>query len=81
MFASFTDHHHDDDWVGIWAAAPAGAQDSLVERDPDVYFVPDYVGTRGWVGMRLDATTDWSAVEDLLDDAWNAVSPRARSGP
>lgn len=74
MFASFTDHHHGVDWVAIWAAAPPGAQESLVERDPDVYFVPAYVGTRGWVGMRLDAETDWDAVEDLLDDAHACVS-------
>ncbi|MGI9084453.1 MAG: hypothetical protein ACR2FE_04085 [Aeromicrobium sp.] len=67
--------------MAIWAAASAGVQDSLVERDPDVYFVPPYVGTRGWIGMRLGAATDWTAVEDLLDDAWQAVSRPARSGP
>ncbi len=80
MFATFVDHHHGVDWDAVWAATPAGAQASLVERDPSLYFVPPYVGTRGWVGMRLDAGTDWAAVEDLLDDAWNAVAPARLRG-
>ena len=74
MFASFDDHHHGADHVAVWAAAPAGAQESLVARDSKVYFVPPYVGGRGWVGMRLDGRTEWDAVADLLDDAWHTVA-------
>ena len=50
------DHHHDDRF-GFWAAAPEGVQGRLVAEDPDRYFVPPYVGGRGWLGVRLGATT------------------------
>lgn len=75
MFASFDDHHHGADHVAVWAAAPGGVQGALVAEDPGVYFVPPYVGGRGWIGMRLDDATDWGAVEDLLADAWQGLAP------
>lgn len=75
QLAHFMDHHHGVDWVAVWAACPAGARDALVEGRPDVYFVPPYVGGRGWVGMRLDDDTDWDAVADLLADARETVAP------
>lgn len=80
QFAGFMDHHHGVGWVAIWCACPAGARDALVEGDPETYFVPPYVGGRGWIGMRLHDDTDWDAVADLLADAWEAVSPRGRAG-
>ncbi len=74
QFAHFMDHHHGVGWTAIWAACPAGAREPLISGDPDTYFVPPYVGGRGWVGMRLDDDTDWSAVADLLADARECVS-------
>lgn len=73
QFASFADHHHGVDWIAIWAACPAGARESLVADDPATYFVPPYVGTRGWIGMRLHGDTDWDDVADAIADAWEAV--------
>lgn len=73
QFASFADHHHGVDWVAIWAACSAGAREALIDAEPDIYFVPPYVGTRGWIGMRLDEATDWDAVADVLADAWETV--------
>ena len=49
-----TDHHGDGRFA-IWCAAPAGVQGLLVENDPEKFFVPPYVGHRGWLGVRLDA--------------------------
>jgi hypothetical protein len=48
-----TDHHGDGRFA-IWCAAPAGMQRMLVEADPGRFFVPPYVGHRGWLGVRLD---------------------------
>ncbi len=79
MFASFVDHHHGVDWNAVWVACPEGARQTLLDDDADTYFVPPYVGTRGWVGVRLDESTDWDVVADLIDDAWNAVAkPKQR---
>lgn len=41
----------------------------------DTYFVPPYFGHRGWVGMRLNDSTDWDEVAELLEDGWRSVAP------
>jgi hypothetical protein len=51
-------NHHGDGRFAIWCAAPDGMQAMLVEADPDRFFVPPYVGHRGWLGMRLDRGLD-----------------------
>lgn len=43
----------------------------LVEADPDRFFVPGYVGHKGWVGAYLDAERiDWSTLEGLVGDSY-----------
>lgn len=54
-----TDHHGDGRFA-IWCAAPQGIQQMLVEADPERFFVPPYVGHRGWLGMRLDGRFEWT---------------------
>ncbi len=72
-----SDHHHDDR-VAVWLAAPPGARDEPIEAEPDRYFVPPYVGHRGWIGVFLDVEVDWERVEDLIGDAYHTVAARGR---
>ena len=51
-----------DGRVSIWCKAPPGSQMVLVGADPERFFVPPYVGHKGWVGMRLDRRPDWDEV-------------------
>jgi hypothetical protein len=69
-----TDHHGDGRFA-IWCAAPEGIQGLLVEADPERYFVPPYVGHRGWVGVRLDRGIDWSVLAGIAEDAYAEVAP------
>ncbi len=73
-FVMYADHHHDDR-LGFWCAAPDGAQETLVGSDPERFFVPPYVGHRGWLGVRLDVPVDWDQVADLVEDAYRRVAP------
>jgi hypothetical protein len=73
-FVMFADHHHDDR-LAFWCAAPEGAQDVLVGSEPQRYFVPPYVGHRGWLGVYLDVDVDWDAVALIVDDAYRRVAP------
>ncbi len=75
-FATFLDNHHDDGRVAIWCHAPDGVQTMLVEQFPERFFVPPYVGHRGWVGVRLERDVDWDEVADLVEDAYRMVAPR-----
>jgi len=74
-FVTYADHHHDDR-LAFWCAAPAGAQESLVASDPERFFVPPYVGGRGWLGVYLDVPIDWDEIADLVADAYRQVAPK-----
>ena len=70
----YADRHHDDR-LALWCAAPPGAQDVLATSDPDRFFVPPYVGHRGWLGVRLDMPVDWNLIASLVADAYRMVAP------
>jgi hypothetical protein len=70
-----TDHHGDGRFA-IWCAAPDGLQRMLVEADPERFFVPPYVGHRGWLGVRLDRGLDWDELTGIVEDAFAEVAPR-----
>ncbi|GMG80869.1 MmcQ/YjbR family DNA-binding protein [Paralimibaculum aggregatum] len=61
-----------DGHPSVWMKAPEGAQEVLVGADPARFFRPPYVGHRGWIGMRLDATPDGAAVD------WDEVARLVR---
>ena len=69
-----TDHHGDGRFA-IWCAAPQGLQSMLVEADPERFFVPPYVGHRGWLGMRLDRALDWNELAAIVEDAYAEIAP------
>lgn len=68
--------HHGDGRLAIWCAAPKGVQAELVDQEPNRFFVPPYVGHRGWIGLRLDVDRDWDEVRGLLVDAYRLVAPK-----
>ncbi|HYI13754.1 MAG TPA: MmcQ/YjbR family DNA-binding protein [Thermomicrobiales bacterium] len=74
LFVSYANHH--DNRLAFWCSAPDGIQQMLVEANPDRFFVPPYVGHRGWLGVRLDVPTDWDEIADLVTDAWRVVAPK-----
>lgn len=53
-FAWYLDDHHDDGRVALVFKAPPGINRQLVADDPDRFFIPAYVGARGWAGVWLD---------------------------
>jgi len=75
-FVMVLENRHGDGRFAIWCAAPAGMQRSLVEADPDRFFVPRYVGHRGWLGVRLDRGLDWDELAGICEDAYAQVAPR-----
>ncbi len=70
------DDHHGDGRLALWCAAPPGVQAELVEQEPDRFFVPPYVGHRGWIGVRLDVDPDWDEIAGILAEAYRLVAPK-----
>ncbi|MEJ7744607.1 MAG: MmcQ/YjbR family DNA-binding protein [Nocardioidaceae bacterium] len=76
-FASiWVDGHHDNEFPHLWVAAPSGAQEELVGSEPRHFFVPPYVGGRGWLGVRLDRGIDLDELAELCEDAYRTVAPK-----
>lgn len=75
LFVTYSDFHHDDR-VAFWCVAPPGAQEALTAADPEHYFVPPYVGGRGWLGVYVDVPVDWDEIEELVEDAYRMVAPK-----
>ena len=69
-----TDHHGDGRFA-LWCAAPDGMQKMLVDADPERFFVPPYVGHRGWLGVRLDRGLHWEELTGIVEDAYAEVAP------
>jgi phosphoribosylglycinamide formyltransferase-1 len=86
IFAYYAYDHHGDGRIALLCKAPPGEQGRLVEESPRRYFVPPYVGPKGWVGMRLDTPRlDWRAVKNLALVAYFLTAPdslrKARRNP
>jgi hypothetical protein len=75
-FVMYLDNHHDDGRLALWCAAPEGMQRALVDGAPEHYFVPPYVGPRGWVGVRLDRDLAWNEIAGAIEEAYLTVAPR-----
>ena len=69
-----------DGRASVWLKAPPGAQEILVGAAPKTFFVPPYVGHKGWVGIRLDDdpdwAPDWAEVESLVRRSYRLTAPK-----
>ncbi|GLW26034.1 phosphoribosylglycinamide formyltransferase [Microbispora amethystogenes] len=69
-----------EDGRSLTFKAGPGVQQALVASDPERFFVPPYVGAKGWVGARLDAAQDWAEIAELLEDSYRMIAPKRLSG-
>ncbi len=76
IFVMFSDDYRGDGRTSMWCKAPEGAQETLVEADPEQFFVPPYVGPKGWIGVRLDRGIDWGMVADLAEEGYRMTAPK-----
>ena len=75
VYAMFVNNHHYDGHIAVWIPVPPGLQATLLKTEPKKFFMPPYVGVKGWVGLELDAVDD----EELgyyLSEAWRLIAPK-----
>jgi hypothetical protein len=75
VYVMFANNHHNDGHIAVWIPVPQGMQPMLLRTEAQKFFLPPYVGVRGWVGIELDRIDD----EDLtfhLFEAWRLIAPK-----
>ena len=77
-FGYYCFDHHGDGRIALWCKAAPGELGRLVAENPRRYFVPPYVGPKGWIGVRLDQrSVSWTEIAYLLRTAYRLSAPRA----
>src|SRR5437899_2971905 len=59
-----------EDGRSLTLKVPPGVNAILVGDNPEQFFLPAYVGSKGWVGVRLDAVRDWAEIDELIRDSY-----------
>jgi len=76
-YAYYLNDHHGDGIVGIACKVLHGENESLIAAHPGKFYLPAYVGPRGWVGLRLDvAGVDWNEVAELISGSYLQIAPK-----
>lgn len=76
-FAYYLDNHHGDGIVGINCKVLPGDNARLIAAAPDKFYMPAYVGARGWVGLRLDrGELDWDEITELITHSYLRTAPK-----
>jgi predicted DNA-binding protein (MmcQ/YjbR family) len=76
-FAYYLDNHHGDGIVGICCKVLPGDNVRLIDSDPKKFYLPAYLGPRGWVGLRLDhGEVDWEEVREILTHSYLQIAPK-----
>ncbi len=76
-FAYHLDDHHGDGRIAVCFRAPPGENTTLVAADPVRFYVPPYIGPRGWAGLYLDVgRVDWDEVTELVVDSYLLIAPK-----
>lgn len=78
LFAIYAskNNHHGGGRNALWVKATSANQSLMIEAHPDRFFKPPYVGPSGWIGVWLDANTDWKELASLVEDAYRLIAPK-----
>jgi hypothetical protein len=74
VFAMCSNNHHNDGHIAVTIPAAIGIQAMLIERSPEKFYRPPYVGVRGWVGIEIDRVSD-KELTLHLHEAWRLIAP------
>jgi hypothetical protein len=77
VFAYYLNNHHGDGIVSVCCKVLPGDNQRLIAANPRKFYLPAYIGPRGWVGLRLDLpTVDWAEVQELLRGSYAQIAPK-----
>jgi predicted DNA-binding protein (MmcQ/YjbR family) len=77
VFAYFLNDHHGDGIVSVTGKVLPGDNVTLAAAQPDRFYLPAYIGPRGWVALRLDiGAVDWDEVAELITGSYQLIAPK-----
>jgi phosphoribosylglycinamide formyltransferase-1 len=77
VFAYFLDDHHGDGIVSVCVKSELGENVDRARRDPERFYLPAYIGPRGWFGLRLDrGRVDWREVANVVERSYRLTAPK-----
>lgn len=80
-FAYYLNDHHGDRIVSVCCKVLPGDNQRLIDANPRKFYMPAYIGPRGWVALRLDRkTVDWSEVKELVRGSYDQVASKKLLG-
>jgi len=76
-FAYYLDNHHGDGIVAITCKVALGDNQLLAKAQPERFYLPAYLASKGWVALRLDrGEIDWDEVQELLSESYRCIAPK-----
>jgi hypothetical protein len=76
-FAYYLHDHHGDGIICVCCKVLPGDNNALVSAQPSRFYIPAYIGPRGWVGLRLDiGEIDWEEVAELVMSSYRLTAPK-----
>jgi predicted DNA-binding protein (MmcQ/YjbR family) len=76
-FVYFLNNHHGDQVVSVCCKAAMGENVDRASREPARFYLPAYIGPRGWFGLRLDGpAVDWAEVKNLVELSYRLAAPK-----
>jgi predicted DNA-binding protein (MmcQ/YjbR family) len=77
IFAYYLKNHGGDGVTAACVKARLGEHVQHVKRAPNRFYLPQYIGRRGWFGVRLDqGNIDWNEVKALVAVSYNLAAPK-----
>ena len=77
VFAYYLNDHHGDGISSVCCKVLPGDNEALIAAHPERFYMPAYIGPRGWVALRLDVGgLDWNEVAELVVGSYRLIAPK-----
>jgi predicted DNA-binding protein (MmcQ/YjbR family) len=77
VFAYFLNDHHGDGIVSVCVKSELGENTDRARREPERFYLPAYIGPRGWFGLRLDrGRVSWKEVANIVERSFRLSAPK-----